>query len=140
MVGKKRIIDRTIYICSSSRRYSGCCNVIYFNRPGTSSKFSTRSNSGEIVAKFDSSKYPTGDTTVLDWTRSNEKWEPNIQLHGTAESRLTTKYNYMFSRLTDKFDVLEEQINYMGDLMRVKLGIEEFESSHILKSVVLISD
>jgi hypothetical protein len=46
----------------------------------------------------------------------------------------------MFSRLTDKFDVLEEQINYMGDLMRVKLGIEEFESSHILKSVVLISD
>lgn len=97
--------------------------------PGTSSKFSTRSNSGEIVAK-----YPTGDTTVLDWTRSNEKWEPNIQLHGTAESKLTTKYNYMFSRLTDKFDVLEEQINYMGDLMKEKLGIEEFESSHILKS------
>ncbi|XP_046645326.1 DNA polymerase alpha subunit B-like [Daphnia pulicaria] len=95
--------------------------------PGTSSKFSTRNNSGEIVAK-----YPAD--AVLDWTRTNERWQPKIQLHGTAETKLTTKYNYMFSRMRDKFDILEEQINVIGDLIKGKLGIEEFESNNILKS------
>lgn len=106
------------------------CSV-YLNRPGTSSKFSTRNNSGEIVAK-----YPAD--AVLDWTRTNERWQPKIQLHGTAETKLTTKYNYMFSRMRDKFDILEEQINVIGDLIKGKLGIEEFESNNVLKSVVII--
>lgn len=106
---------------------------IYFNRPGTSSKFSTRTNAGEVVVK-----YPADDA-VINWTRSNEKWKPSIQLHGTAETKLTTKYNYMFSRLKDKFDVLEEQVNDLGDLMKKKLGLDEFEPNNILKSVVLFN-
>jgi hypothetical protein len=46
----------------------------------------------------------------------------------------------MFSRLRDKLDILEEQINEMGDLMKEKLEIEEFESNNELKSVVLSYD
>ncbi|KZS07965.1 DNA polymerase alpha subunit B [Daphnia magna] len=97
--------------------------------PGTSSKFSTRNNAGEVVVK-----YPADDA-VINWTRSNETWEPDIQLHGTAETKLTTKYNYMFSRLRDKFDVLEEQINDLGDLVKRKLGIDDFDPNSVLKSV-----
>nr|SVE75814.1 EOG090X07VJ [Daphnia hispanica] len=96
--------------------------------PGTASKFSTRNNAGEVVVK-----YPADDG-VINWTRSNEKWEPNIQVHGTAETKLTAKYNYMFSRLKDKFDVLEEQINDLGDLMKRKLAVDDFEPNNILKS------
>ncbi|XP_032790219.2 LOW QUALITY PROTEIN: DNA polymerase alpha subunit B [Daphnia magna] len=96
--------------------------------PGTSSKFSTRNNAGEVVVK-----YPADDA-VINWTRSNETWEPDIQLHGTAETKLTTKYNYMFSRLRDKFDVLEEQINDLGDLVKRKLGIDDFDPNSVLKS------
>nr|SVE74242.1 EOG090X07VJ [Daphnia barbata] len=96
--------------------------------PGTSSKFSTRNNAGEVVVK-----YPAGDTSI-NWTRSDEKWGPNIQLHGTAETKLTAKYNYMFSRLRDKFDILEEQINDLGDKVKDKLAIEDFEPNNKLKS------
>nr|SVE88064.1 EOG090X07VJ [Daphnia similis] len=96
--------------------------------PGTSSKFSSRNNAGEVVVK-----YPADDAAI-NWTRSNESWEPDIQLQGTAETKLTTKYNYMFSRLRDKFEVLEEQINDLGDLMKNKLGIDDFEPNCVLKS------
>jgi hypothetical protein len=40
--------------------------------------------------------------------------------------------------MRDKFDILEEQINVIGDLIKGKLGIEEFESNNVLKSVVII--
>nr|SVE75184.1 EOG090X07VJ [Daphnia dolichocephala] len=96
--------------------------------PGTCSKFSTRNNAGEVVVK-----YPADDTSI-NWTRSDEKWGPTIQLHGIAETKLTTKYNYMFNRLKDKFDILEEQINDLGDRMKEKLAIEEFEPNNKLKS------
>lgn len=106
-------------------------SVSTINRPGTTSKFSTRNNAGEVVAK-----YPVGDVTI-DWIRSNEQWEPKIQLHGTPESKLTSKYNYMFSRLRDKYDVLEEQITNMSTLLATKLQIDGFESNSKLNSVVL---
>lgn len=109
---------------------SKCDSIIYFNRPGTTSKFSTRNNAGEVVAK-----YPAGEVTI-DWTRSNEKWEPKIQLHGTPESKLTSKYNYMFSRLRDKYDVLEELMNNMGALIAEKNQIQDFMSNNDLNSVV----
>nr|CAG4647137.1 EOG090X07VJ [Megafenestra aurita]SVE92449.1 EOG090X07VJ [Megafenestra aurita] len=82
----------------------------------------------EVVAK-----YPVGDVTI-DWIRSNEQWEPKIQLHGTPESKLTSKYNYMFSRLRDKYDVLEEQITNMSTLLATKLQIDGFESNSKLNS------
>lgn len=80
-------------------------------------------------------KYPPNET-AFEWKRSNERWIPKIQLHGTADTKLTSKYSYMFSRLRDKYDVLEEQINTMGDLIGGKLQIEEFESNNNPKSVV----
>nr|CAG4649419.1 EOG090X07VJ [Scapholeberis mucronata]SVE93677.1 EOG090X07VJ [Scapholeberis mucronata] len=93
-------------------------------RPGTSSKFSARNNAGEVVAK-----YPVNDMPI-DFKRSNENWIPKIQLHGIADSKLTSKYNYMFSRLRDKYDVLEDQINSMESLLCSKLKIEEFEPNN----------
>lgn len=110
----------------------GYSSVSFQSRPGTCTKFSTRSNAGEIVIK-----YPA-DEASLDWSRSNERWEPKILIHGTAETKLTTKYNYMFSRLRDKYDVIEEQINSTGALLTEKLRIEAFASNNKPNSVVFI--
>lgn len=113
------------------------CTFIYYKyRPGAS-KFSTRNNAGEIVAKYPTT---TGEQLTIDWT-NNEKWEPKIQLHGTtAETKLTSKYNYMFSRLRDKYDVLEEQINNMGILISEKFKIDDFESNNAINTVVFKRD
>lgn len=42
----------------------------------------------------------------------------------------------MFSRLRDKYDVIEEQINNIGAIMAKNLQVEEFLPNHETNTVV----
>nr|CAG4646337.1 EOG090X07VJ [Macrothrix elegans] len=95
--------------------------------PGTVNKFSTRTNAGEVVVK-----YPTNNTDVITWSRSDETWKPNVRLYGAAT--LTSESKYMFSRLRDKYEILEDQIDSFTKALAEKFSIEEFSRNNKVQS------
>lgn len=107
---------------------------IYKSRPGTTSKFSSRTNAGEVVAK-----YPSGDVAI-DWDAtsdgSNKSWQPRVQpAHWNSEPALTTQKKYMFSRLRDKYEILEDQVLELGAVLAKQLKVEDWTPNNTLQSV-----
>ena len=103
-----------------------CC------RPGTqSNKFSARSNAGEIVIRW-----PSNDDTNVDWARkADATWQPTVQSY-CNQSALLGEYKYMFSRLRDKHEILEEHIHHLSDSMADMLKIDEWHANNQLQSVM----
>jgi hypothetical protein len=102
-------------------------------RPGATSKFSTRTNSGEVVCRYPSAG---GDTTA-DWALPSDKlWKPKVQAAWNGEAPLTIPYKYMFSRLRDKYEVLEEQIDDKAQLLAEIMKIDEWSPHNQLLSVI----
>lgn len=99
----------------------------YRFRPGTAVKYNSRNNSGEVVAK-----YPNAQAAI-NWKRS--EWRPQISLHGIGDTALTTQYKYMFNRLRDRYDIIEDRIHSLGKLMADKLKIDEYSPVHPLETV-----
>ena len=107
---------------------------MYKSRPGTTTKFSSRTNAGEVVAK-----YPAGDVAI-DWNDApdgnNKSWQPKVQTaHWSSEPALTLQKKFMFSRLRDKYEILEDQINDIGQVLAQQLQIDEWAPNNSLQSV-----
>ena len=122
---------------------NGIINLIYCKiRPGTQrNKFATRTNAGEVVCKFSTKKE---DVDVVEWAsrgrgdRQGSLWQPTVQPF-CSQSLLNTEYKYMFSRLRDKHEILDEHIHQLGDIMADALKIDEWNANNQLQSVILIS-
>ena len=98
-------------------------------RPGSqTNKFATRTNSGEVVARF-----PNKESSGIEWTRSLS-WQPSVTSF-CPQSTLNTEYKYMFSRLRDKNELLDDHIHQLGDIMADALKIEEWNPNNELQSV-----
>jgi len=96
--------------------------------PGSqTNKFSTRTNAGEVVAKF-----PNKESNGIEWTGSLP-WQPSVQSF-CPQSSLNGEYKYMFSRLRDKHELLNEHIHQLGDIMADTLKIEEWNPNNELQS------
>jgi len=105
--------------------------------PGTQrNKFATRTNAGEVVCKFSTKKE---DVDVVEWAsrgrgdRQGSLWQPTVQPF-CSQSLLNTEYKYMFSRLRDKHEILDEHIHQLGDIMADALKIDEWNANNQLQS------
>nr|CAG4641779.1 EOG090X07VJ [Eurycercus lamellatus] len=81
-------------------------------------------------------KYPNGDVAI-DWgtNETNKTWQPTVQAaHWTGQKALTSQVKYMFSRLRDKYNVLEDQILDIGNIIADELKIEEWQPNNKLQS------
>lgn len=84
-------------------------------------------------------KYVAGtDATSIDWNVSTDSWKPRIQVahwSGVGEASLTTQTKYMFSRLRDKYEILEYQLGDTEDILSKQLKIDEWAPNNKLQSV-----
>jgi len=60
-----------------------------------------------------------------------------VQAAWNGEAPLTIPYKYMFSRLRDKYEVLEEQIDDKAQLLAEIMKIDEWSPHNQLLSVIL---
>ena len=100
----------------------------------STSKFATRTNSGEVVAK-----YPPNETTAVEWQRT-ATLNAAVRLDpagGDGAPLLKCDSKYMFGRLRDKHAILEKHIDEMGDRLAQQLKGVEWTANHVCQSTPL---
>ncbi|XP_068227234.1 DNA polymerase alpha subunit B isoform X2 [Palaemon carinicauda] len=86
-----------------------------------SQKYSSRTNAGGVVASY-------GNVSEASWTASNN-FKPQVELMAmTGETPLTESYKYMFEKLRDAAEVLNDTITLLGDEIKEILKVEEYSS------------
>lgn len=87
-------------------------------------------------------RYPVsaGGDVAIDWNAGDaggsRSWQPRVQpAHWNGQSSLSSQVKYMFSRLRDKYEILEEQILDVGDALAKQLKIDEWAPNNKLQSV-----
>ncbi|MCL4151470.1 UNVERIFIED_CONTAM: hypothetical protein GTU68_060424, partial [Idotea baltica] len=84
-----------------------------------SQRYSLRTNSGAVVASFG----PNADTTKWE---ANFEYSPQIKLvECGGDSPLTSSYKFMFEKLRDCADVLDDTIYHLGNQILKSKDIEE---------------
>ncbi|XP_066942609.1 DNA polymerase alpha subunit B isoform X2 [Macrobrachium rosenbergii] len=86
-----------------------------------SQKYSSRTNAGGVVASY-------GDVSKASWTSSKD-FIPQLEIMAmTGDTPLTESYKYMFDKLRDVAEVLNDTITLLGDEIKDTLKVEEYSS------------
>lgn len=86
-----------------------------------SQKYSSRTNAGGVVASH-------GDSAKATWT-ANKGFTLQVRVMAmNGESPLTKPYKYMFEKLRDAAEVLDDTITNLGEEMKELLNTEEYSS------------
>ncbi|XP_069942164.1 DNA polymerase alpha subunit B isoform X1 [Cherax quadricarinatus] len=87
-----------------------------------SRKYSSRTNAGCIVATY-------GDPSKASW-KANPDFTPKVKLLAMGGDKpLTKTYKYMFEKVRDAAEALDDSIDALAEQIKDSLGIEEF--SHL---------
>ncbi|KAG7171291.1 DNA polymerase alpha subunit B-like, partial [Homarus americanus] len=84
-----------------------------------SQKYSSRANVGGIVASY-------GDADNASW-KANPNFSPKVKLLAMGgEESLNQTYKYMFEKLGDAAEALDDAIVVLAEQMKETLGVEEY--------------
>ncbi|XP_046848130.1 LOW QUALITY PROTEIN: DNA polymerase alpha subunit B-like [Xenia sp. Carnegie-2017] len=87
-------------------------------------RYESRENAGEVVTTFN-------PTCVLD---ENISWsrQQDVKIKNVVDEPLTKKYKYMFQKIIDKTQALNDRIDKIASFLKKSLGIDEFQSPGII--------
>ncbi|XP_071547117.1 DNA polymerase alpha subunit B isoform X2 [Panulirus ornatus] len=89
-----------------------------------SQKYSSRTNAGIVVASY-------GDCGKASW-KANPGFTPQVKMMAMgSEEPMTQSYKYMFEKLRDAAETLDNAINDMADQLKEVLGVEEYSHPRI---------
>ena len=95
-----------------------------------SQKYSTRTNAGLVVASH-------GEGSSSQFKSSSHK--PEVSWLASADGDVIGKpYMYMYEKLRDSAEVIEDKINILADQIKTELNVEDWTSLRVTSNVSVI--